>query len=144
MVWWWPQQPSGIVQPQAADLRVIASDGYLARAIQQRVQGVTVPSVRNLAVRSVPHRSLLVQMDLVAGPISAPVSLEVKPLASNGDIQLQVIAARVGSIPIPSQITGLVTSAISDSSRVRLGANTHVTGVDVTAAGLEILATDAP
>lgn len=144
MLWWWPQQAHGIVRPQAADLQVTISDGYLSRAIQQRLGGLTLPSVKNVAVRSVPHRSLLVGLDLAAGPVSAPVSIEVQPVAANGTIDLRVISTRVAGIPIPAQITGLVSTAINDSTRVHLRANTRVTGVDVTATGLEVLATDAP
>jgi hypothetical protein len=140
MLAWWPKQPSGTVSPRAADLRVTISDAYLARTVQARVAGYSVPQVRHVRVASLPGVALVVSADLTVGPLSAPASVEMQPYPANGQVQVRIISTRVAGIPIPSQLTGVIADAIDSSARGLMDRHAHVTGVTVTPTGIQLSA----
>lgn len=138
MLYWWPQQPRGVVAPKAADLRVTISDSFLAREVQSHLAGQTAPAVSNVRINSIPPAALVVDADLSAGPVSTGASTEVQPVISGGQIQVNVISSRVAGIPIPSQLTGVLRDAINGRLSNLLGADARATGVRVLPAGIEI------
>lgn len=141
MAHWWPAIPSAATPAGAADLRVVISDAYLARAVRQRAATLTVASVSNVRVSSVmSDHALVAGGTLTAGLLSAPVAVELQPSARNGQVQFIVIATRVAGMPIPAQLTNLFTGSINDATRSPLGTHAYVTGVSVQPAGLEIVA----
>jgi hypothetical protein len=144
MLWWWPHQPAGVAVPASADLRVMISDHYLANAVQNRVNGMTIPSITNVQVRSLPPAALVVTATLSLGPVSADSSMEVQPVASGGTIQMHIISTHIGPIPIPSQLTVFLEDAINNDTQHLLSSGTRITGVTVKPQGVEILANSSP
>lgn len=139
MVVWWPAIPTGAILPQRSDVRISLSDGYLTRIVQARLSGNGIVSIRDLQVRSAPP-DLVVRANAALGPLSAPITVELQPLAAGGDVQVRIVATHLGVVPIPNVLTGLVTGSINDSLRHTLRANASVTGVAATPRGLDITA----
>jgi LmeA-like phospholipid-binding len=139
MVFSWPTTPAGSALPQRSDVRVSLSDGYLTRAVQARLSSTGIVSIHGLQVRSAPP-ALVVHADAAIGPVSAPISVELQPVATGGAVQVRIIATHIGAVPVPNVLTGLVTGSINDSLRHTLGARATVTGVAVTQRGLDITA----
>lgn len=135
----WPTTPAGSTLPQNADVRVSLGDAYLTRIIQARLSSTGIVSIRDLQVQSA-LPALLVRANASIGPVSAPVNVELQPVASGGDVQVRIIATHVGAVPIPNVLTGLVAASINDSLHHTLGAHATVTGVTVTPRGLDITA----
>jgi hypothetical protein len=139
MAFSWPTTPAGSVLPQRSDVRVSLSDGYLTRAVHARLSSTGIVSIHGLQVRSAPP-ALVVHADASIGPISAPISVELQPVATGGAVQVRIIATHIGVVPVPNVLTGLVTGSINDSLRHTLGTHAAVTGVAVTQRGLDITA----
>lgn len=141
MLYLWPRTPPATRPPsQPADVRVLIADTYLAHLVQQRASTISAPSIQNVTVSSSPPNILNTSADVAAGPLSAPVTLQIQPLATNGSIQLHVVSAQVGAVPVPPQLAGLVIDAINSTIQRQVNANAQVTAVTVTAGGLEIYA----
>jgi hypothetical protein len=139
MAFSWPTTPAGSVLPQRSDVRVSLSDGYLTRAVHARLSSTGIVSIHGFQVRSAPP-ALVVHADASIGPISAPISVELQPVATGGAVQVRIIATHIGVVPVPNVLTGLVTGSINDSLRHALGTHATVTGVAVTQRGLDITA----
>lgn len=135
----WPATPAGSTLPQSADVRVSLSDGYMTRIIQARLSSTGIVSIGDVQVDSAPP-ALVVHANAGIGPLSAPVTVELQPVAAGGAVQVRVIATHIGVVPIPNVFTGLVTGSINDSLHHTLGAHANVTGVSVTPRGLDITA----
>jgi hypothetical protein len=140
MLAWWPQPPKGSARPQAADIHVLLADSYLSRLVQRRVDQVSFPQIQHVSVTSSPPAALIASADLTAGPLSAPATVEVQPVAEGGKVQIRIISVRVAGIPIPSQLTGALADAINSSARQAVGPDTRITSLAVTPGGLEIWA----
>jgi len=141
VLWWWPHEPHGIAVPASADLRVRISDAYLSRTVQQHVAGMTLPTIKNVQVRSSPPAALVLTADLGAGPVTAGSSMEVQPVVAGGSVHIQITSTHIAGIPIPSQLTGFLQDAINSNTQRLLSAHTRITGVSVKPDGLEVLAT---
>lgn len=141
MLVWWPRPPGPAVPPpQSFDVRVTIADGYLSRVAQQRVASISVPTIRHVSVASSPPAELIVSADAAVGPVSAPITLALQPVAEGGAVQVHVVSAHVAAIPVPAPLTGVVSDSINASARRLVGANARITGVVVTPFGLEIYA----
>lgn len=138
--YWWPRIPAGQPVPAASDVRIIISDGFITRAVQQRVAGMTLPSIQQVRVTSNPPSTILVHIDLTTAQVSAPAALEIQPIAENGQIQVHVVSTNVAGIPVPPPLAGFVADAINSHSGHVLGDNARVTGVEVVPGAVEILA----
>jgi hypothetical protein len=136
---WWPRLPSGTVRAEPWDLRVTITDAYLARLVGRRVAGDTLPRIRNVRIRSSPPAALLTDADLSVGPLEAPGTLELQPIAAGGKVRVRIIAARLAGIPVPSLLTGSLEGAIDTAAARATGSSVRVIGVRVTADGLELL-----
>ncbi len=139
MAFSWPTTPAGFALPQSSDVRVSLSNGYLTRTAQARLSSTGIVSIHELRVRSAPP-ALVVRADASIGPISAPITVELQPVAVGGVVQVRIIATHIGVVPVPNVFTGLVTGSINDSLRHTLRANATVTGVAATQRGLDITA----
>lgn len=139
MVISWPTTPRGSTLPQGSDVRVSLSNSYLTRIVEARLARNGIISIRGLQVRSAPP-ALIVRANVGLGPLAAPITVELQPLAAGGEVQVRIIATHIGVIPVPNFLTGLVTGSINDSLRHILGANATVTGVTSTPRGLDITA----
>lgn len=135
----WPATPAGSTLPQNADVRASLADAYMTRIVQARLASTGIVSIRDVQVRSAPP-ALVVRANAGIGPVSAPITVELQPVAAAGDVQVRIISTHVGVVPIPIVLTGLVTGSINDSLHHILGANAIVTGVSVTPRGLDITA----
>jgi hypothetical protein len=135
----WPTLPAGSVLPPSSDVQVSLSDEYMTRIVQARLSSTGIVSFHDLQVRSAPP-ALVVRGDAGIGPLSAPITVELQPVAAAGDVQVRIIATHIGIVPVPNVLTGLVTGSINDSLRHTLGANATVTGVTATQRGLDISA----
>jgi hypothetical protein len=135
----WPAIPAGSTLPQRSDIRVSLSNGYLTRVVQTRLSSHGVVSIRDLQVQSAPP-VMVVRAEAGIGPFSAPITVELQPVAASGAVQVRIVATRIGIVPVPNILTGLVAGSINDSLRHALGANATVTGVSVTKRGLDITA----
>jgi hypothetical protein len=140
MLVWWPKQPTVRAVPAATDLHLTLSDAFLARELQHRFTTISVPSVTNVGVRSVPPSALAIRADAGAGPVSVPIAVEVQPVADAGQIRISIISSQLGGVPIPSQLTGFLTDIINSRTHNLLGRDTHVTGIRTLPGALEILA----
>lgn len=138
MLYWWPRPPRGITAPAPADLRVMISDTYLSRAVGNRLSSLTAPQVTNLRISSVPPNYLVAAATLTAGPLAAPASVQIQPVAANGQIEITIIASSLAGVPIPSQLIGVVQDSINARTRRLLGAHTSVVGARVLPSGLEV------
>jgi hypothetical protein len=99
-----------------------------------------VPSVDHVRIASNPPTSLIMRVDLSIGPWSAPVALDLSPVATNGHVQTRLISTEVAGVPIPPHLAGLVTDAINRRIAALPGGKGQATGVRVLPSGLEILA----
>ncbi len=135
----WPTTPVGSTLPQSADVRVSLADAYLTRIIQARLSSTGIVSIRDLQVQSAPP-VLVVRANAGVGPVSAPLTVELQPVAAGGAVRVRIIATHIGVVPIPNVLTGLVTGSINDSLHRTLRAHANVTGVTVTPRGLDITA----
>jgi hypothetical protein len=134
----WPHQPSGTYVPGPASVRVTLSDSYLSKAVQARVQGQTLPTVRNVRISSHPANVLIMSADLSAGPVGTSGSVEVQPLASGGNFAIHVVAMNVAGVPIPSQLGSYLEQAVNSNLAPLLDPHTRVVGVLVTKTGLQV------
>jgi hypothetical protein len=139
MAFSWPTIPAGSTLPGSSDVRVSLGNGYLTRIVQARLSTNGIVSIHGLQVRSAPP-ALVVRADASLGPLSAPITVELQPLAAGGDVQVRIVATHIGVVPVPNVLTGLVTGSINDSLRHTLGSNATVTGVTATQRGLDITA----
>ena len=139
----WPHPPAGVSAPRTSDVRVVVSDASIARTVQRRVSTMQVPSVDHVRVASHPPKSLIVHVDLSLGPLSAPATLEVMPVAQNGRVQARLISSEVAGVPVPPQLTGFVGDAINRRVGDLQGNGGRVTGTRVLPSGLEVF-TDVP
>lgn len=139
MARWWPTIPTGSALTPGSDVRVTLSDGYLTKAVRARISSGGIVAIRGLVVRSAPP-TMIVRAVASVGPISAPITVQLQPIAAGGDVQVRIIATRLGFIPVPNAFTGLVAGSINDSLHHILGANAVVTGVSATPRGLDIAA----
>jgi hypothetical protein len=137
MLYWWPKQPAAETAPQSPDLRIRLSDRYLARVIGTRVSGMGVSGV---SVSSAPPTTMIASGTLSLVVASAPVSLQVEPVASGGTIHVNVVDLRVGNLPIPGGLVPTIGDSINRSVRSRLGRNAVVRSVRVTPGGLDVTA----
>lgn len=135
MVYWWPKQPATVSAPASPDLRIQLSDRYLARLVEARVSGM---GVSNVSVSSALPGTLIAAGTLNFALATAPVSMQIQPVASGGTIQVNVIDLRVGSVPVPGGVVPAIGGSINSSVRSRLGRNTVVRAVRVTPGGLEV------
>jgi hypothetical protein len=135
----WPTTPAGSTLPQASDVRVSLSNAYLTRVAQARLSSHGILSIRGLQMRSAPPL-MIVRAEAGIGPFSAPITVELQPVATSGNVQVQIVTTHIGVVPVPSVLTGLVAGSINDSLRHALGAKATVTGVRVTTRGLDITA----
>lgn len=125
--------------PARPDVRIELSDGYLTKKVRARLSSTGIVSVHALEVGSAPP-DLVVRAEVGLGPLTAPVTVELRPLAVAGEVQVRITATHIGPIPVPNALTGLVTGSINDSLRHILGGQARVTGVMTTQAGLDITA----
>lgn len=139
MARWWPAIPTGSALPPGSDVRVALSDRYLTKIVRARISTGGIVSIRGFEVRSAPP-TMIVQAEASVGPISAPVTVQLQPVAAGGDVQVRIIATHIGIVPVPNAFTGLVTGSINDSLHHILGAKAEVTGVTATPRGLDIAA----
>jgi hypothetical protein len=135
----WPATPSTSTLPQNADVRVSLRNAYLTRIVQARVSSTGIVSIHGLQVLSAPP-ALVVRGNAGFGPFSAPITVELQPVAASGTVQVRVIATHIGIVPIPTVLTELVAGSINDSLRRTLARKAIVTGVTVTPRGLDISA----
>lgn len=139
MAFAWPTTPRGSTLPPDPDVHVSLGDGYLTRIVRARLASTGVLSIHGLQVRSAPP-VLVVRAEASVGPLSAPITAELQPIAASGDVQVRIIATHVGIIPVPNVLMGLVASSINGSLHRALGRHATVTGVTTTARGLDITA----
>jgi hypothetical protein len=136
-----PRQPSGYVAPQAGDVRVTISDDYLGKRIGQDAAAYNVQNVR---VRSLPPRTLVVDMNLAVGLLSIPAEVRVQPTAVNGKVTINVLSLQVAGVPLPAQIGDIIAGVINRSAANATGSQVQVTGVTVVPQGLLIVANYGP
>jgi hypothetical protein len=138
---WWPNPPApGVPPPRSWDVRVTVVDAYLSRLADRRAATISVPTIRHVVISSSPAKLLVAGADVSVGPVGAPVTLELQPVAQSGEAQVRVISAHVGAIPIPVVFLGVIRDAINSSTRHLLSAGARITGVTVIPGGLEIYA----
>ena len=141
MLLWWPKQPTPRAgPPMPADLRLTLSDAFIARELQRRFTAISFPTVTHVGIGSVPPVGLAVRADIGAGPVSAPLSMEVQPVAEHGQVAISIISTHLAGIPIPSQLTGFLADIINSRAHNLLGSETRVVRVRTVPGALEILA----
>lgn len=120
-------------------MRAQVSDAYLSRKVQRRVSGITVPQISHVEISSAPPATLVARADLGAGPLSVPTTLDVRPYATNGRIQMDLVSANVAGVPIPTPLIGALADSMNGAARNLAGPNAYVVGVYVIPTGLEIM-----
>src|SRR5690348_12663564 len=138
MLLWWPKIPAGQSLPESAGIRVQISNSYLSRVIESRTSGMGLSDV---TVTSIPPSTMVVKGTMSLAVVSLPVALRFQPLAENGTLQVHLVEAQVGNVPVPSQLIPVVANSINSSIRQRVGKNAHVEAVRVTPSGLAVAAT---
>jgi hypothetical protein len=96
--------------------------------------------VSGVSVSSAPPTTMIASGTLSLVVASAPVSLQVEPVASGGTIHVNVVDLRVGNLPIPGGLVPTIGDSINRSVRSRLGRNAVVRSVRVTPGGLDVTA----
>src|SRR5947209_6570112 len=86
----WPATPASSHLPQRADVRVSLGNAYMTRIIQARLSSTGIVSVHVLEVRSTPP-ALMVRATAGIGPFSAPITVELQPVAVGGHVQMRII-----------------------------------------------------
>ena len=137
---WWQRTPLTVPGTQAADVQATIADGYLARRLEEQVAGAGGFSgmITHVTVQSSPPSTLVLGADASIGPLTAPVSLQVAPQAANGALQIQVIQANVGAVPVSGPLVDALLRAINQRSVQVLGSGARIVGVKVVPGGLEI------
>jgi uncharacterized protein YpmS len=138
MLLWWPKIPAGQSMPQTAGIRIQISNSYLSQIIESRTSGMGLSDV---TVTSAPPSTMVVRGTLSVAVVSLPVTLQFQPVAVNGGLQVHLVEAQVGNIPLPGQLIPVIASSINSSIAQRVGKHAHVQAVRVTASGLEVAAT---
>lgn len=140
MLYFWPKQPAGRALPASSDVRVFVSDRYLSSLVQRHASSIDLPQVSDVHILSSPPAVLIATAQLSVGPISAPTSMELAPEIENGRVHIRIVSSTIAGIPIPDQFAGIVEGQINAAAgNVNTGA-ARITGVKVTARGLQITA----
>lgn len=141
MLYWWPRPPHGVALPASADLRATVSDSYLTRLVATRAAGIQFPTVTHVQVLSNPPATLVVDANVSAATVTAPLVMALQPVAQNGRVQVQVVSASLAGIPVPAQLTGIVEEQINHAVNRVAGTDARITGVLITGQGMTVTAT---
>lgn len=140
MLYFWPKQPTGTALPASSDVRVFVSDRYLSRLVQRHASSIQLPQVRDVHIRSAPPAGLIATAQLSVGPISAGATMELAPEVQAGRVRMRIVSSTVAGIPIPDQLAGIVESQMNAATGNVSTNGARITGVRVTARGVQITA----
>lgn len=133
----WPQKPAPHGFPVASDVRVDIASRYLGARLLGRT-GVVV--LREPRVTALPDDSLRIHLNCGIGPISLPAGLVVQPTVRASRLRSAVLSARLAGLPVPRWLAQSILDASAGGSQTLPGLDAAITGVRVTAHGLEIAA----
>lgn len=140
LLFFWPQPPSGVSAPPPSDVRVTISDTYLARVAASHIHALGPVAISKITLASSPPDELIARAAAGVGPLSAPVAIQLQPVARGGTVQVRLITVRIGDIPIPGTLAGVLGSTINSRLRSLLGHRASVVAVRVVPAGLQVYA----
>ena len=130
-----PAQPVPIPPARATDVRVVLSDRYLARRIEQDAHGMGISHVR---IRSAPPSRLIAQMQWTAQFISIPLLVVAQPRAVNGQVQLRILSAELAGVSLPRNVAQAIANSVTGSLRRPLGKTARVVRARVRPQGIEL------
>jgi len=141
LLFFWPQTPAGGgASTPSSDVRVTISDGYLARVAAAHAHSLGPVAISAITVGSSPPDELIARASAAVGPLSAPVAIQLQPVARHGIVQVRLITVHIGDIPIPGGLAGILSDSINGKLRSLLGHSASVVAVRVVPSGLQVFA----
>jgi hypothetical protein len=133
--------PDGARPARGADIDILISNRALSRLLNDRVSGRGIVNLREIRITSDPaHNSLDAHAHAGVGPLAVPVTLAAAPSVHGGAVQVTLVSAHVGVIPVPAGFIGLLQGTIDDAVRRSVGRRIQIVGAAVRRRGLEVYA----
>lgn len=101
---------------------VTVDDAFLSAAMRTGLSGAQLPvAVSDTRAHCLAGDRITVASTAGVGPLAAPLTITVQPVAQRGQLAMHVLSASVGSVPLPTDADAALEGAINAQLAATIG-----------------------